>query len=138
MRSSPTSARLTLATLSAREGRPADALGYYPALLSEWRRAGQWAQQWNTLRTLVPILTEVGAFTEAATLLGGLQAAAQADAWGDDQIALEHAHTALRTELGDSYSTHLRLGADLDASELVALPKGSATCRAERSTFSRP
>lgn len=129
-------ARLTLATLTARQGRPQRAVAYYPALLHEWRRSGQWAQQWNTLRTLVPILTEAGACIEAATLLGGLHASAQADSWGDDQIALEHAISALQLELGDRFSRDLELGASIDALELVAFAEGVTTRLARSSSGS--
>lgn len=112
-------ARLTLATLTASQGQPYDALAFYPTLLREWRRAGQWAQQWNTLRTLVPILTEAGAYTDAALLLGGLRAHAQADTWGRDQLALARANAELHRQLTGDYPTLLQNGAATEAVDLV-------------------
>jgi tetratricopeptide (TPR) repeat protein len=112
-------ARLTLATLTARQGDPSRALAHYPELLREWRRSGVWAQQWNTLRTLVPILAATGRHTGACTLLGALTANGQAEAWGADEDEIVATERRLRAELGSDYAVAFEDGAVLNPAQTV-------------------
>ncbi|MGH9223270.1 MAG: hypothetical protein ACRD2W_05700, partial [Acidimicrobiales bacterium] len=112
-------ARLSLATNTARRGDPRRALAHYPVIVQEWRRGGQWAQQWITLRTLVPVLVHVGALEEAAVVLGGLRRHGQADAWGSDAEGLGASDERLRHGLGEAYEVHVTRGSALTPVELV-------------------
>lgn len=93
-------AHISLATLAARSDDPAGALPHYGVLLDTWRRSGNWIQQWNTLRTLVVVLTDLGDHDSAARLLAGVEAHAQAPRWGDDDARLTAAENACRAGLG--------------------------------------
>jgi hypothetical protein len=93
---------LSLATLTARNGAPRDALAHYLALLDRWRRAGTWTQQWNALRTLVAVLVDLNRHEEAARLLGGIEAYAPTPRWGDDDARLRSAELRMRRALGDA------------------------------------
>jgi predicted ATPase/DNA-binding CsgD family transcriptional regulator len=77
-------AELSLATLHARAGEPGDALTRYPQLIDRWRLAGNWTQQWNTLRTLVFVLVDVKRYRAAAELSAAITAAGAEPTWGDD------------------------------------------------------
>ena len=68
-------AEVSLATLHARHGEPATALRYYHQVISKWRQAGTWTPLWVTLRTLIDLLTRVGACDDAATLYGAAASA---------------------------------------------------------------
>lgn len=94
-------AHLSLATLEART-RPAASLPHYVLLLESWRRSGNWAQQWTTLRNLVVVLTELEMYEEAVTLLAGIDANTETPAWGDDADRLRLADEACRRRLDDA------------------------------------
>ena len=68
-------AEVSLATLHARHGEPATALRYYHQVISQWRQAGTWTPLWVTIRTLIDLLTRVGACHDAATLYGAAASA---------------------------------------------------------------
>lgn len=121
-------ARLTLATLTSRRGDPLAALGHYPVVLQEWRRAGHWAQQWISLRTLVPALALAGAAGQAAAILGGLQAHGQAVSWGADGSELRNANELLERQLGDAYAEHVARGAALTPAGLVLFAEEASRC----------
>jgi tetratricopeptide (TPR) repeat protein len=80
-------AELSLATLHARTGRPRAALAHYPALIDLWRLAGNWTQQWNTLRTLVFVLADLDEYRAAAELMAAIAASGTEPTWGDDAAA---------------------------------------------------
>jgi len=120
-------ARLTLANLTARQGDRVAALGHYPAIMQEWRRADQWPQLWNTIRTLVPILTEAGRSTDAAILVGGLRANHAAATWGDDADAMIDADRLMRQQLGDvGYAAAVARGATLAALDVAMFAERAA------------
>jgi len=68
-------AEVSLATLHARHGDPATALTYYQRVIPQWRQAGAWTPQWITIRTLIDLLTRVGAYRDAACLYGAVTSA---------------------------------------------------------------
>lgn len=124
-------ARLTLATLTCRSGDPVTAAGLYPAVLQEWRRGGQWAQQWTTLRTLVPVLAAAGAEGEAAVLIGGLRSHGKAETWGRDAAELRHTEGQIQEALGDVLDERLAAGAALAPSELVLFAERASRSKSE-------
>ncbi|HZC29129.1 MAG TPA: hypothetical protein VE269_05260, partial [Gaiellaceae bacterium] len=115
-------ARLSLATLAIRVGDPAAALSQYSVLLELWRRSGNWAQQWPTLRTLAIALAESGRHEQAMRLLGGIDGNAQVPSWGDDAARLSRVHERARAVLGgDAYATAYGDGVRLSSLDVLAL-----------------
>jgi hypothetical protein len=120
-------ARLTLANLTARQGDRVAALAHYPAIMQQWRRTDQWPQLWNTIRTLVPILTDVGRSIDAAMLLGGLRANQTTPTWGPDADAIAEAGREVQRQLGDDgYADALARGQAFTPLEIVMLAERAA------------
>jgi len=112
---------LSLATLAARAGDPAAALPHYRVLLDLWRRAGTWTQQWNALRTLVVVLSDLGRHEDAARLLAGVEANAATSRWGEDDARLRAAEDLLRSALGPArYAEVTDDGARRSGADVVA------------------
>ena len=61
--------------MDARYGDAAVALGHYECAIREWQQAGAWTPLWVTLRNLVELLVQAGAWPDAATLYGAVTAA---------------------------------------------------------------
>ncbi len=59
-------AEVSLAALHARNGDADTALGHYRRGIPEWRQADALTPQWVTMRTLIDLLTRVGASRDAA------------------------------------------------------------------------
>ena len=95
--------RVSLATLDARQGDTAVALGHYERAIREWQQAGAWTPLWVTIRTLVELLTRAGAWDDAATLYGAVTSASSgAPPFGADAIALRQSAALLRQHLTDT------------------------------------
>jgi predicted ATPase/DNA-binding SARP family transcriptional activator len=111
-------ARVALASVSGSRD-PVVALEHYGAVIEQWRAAGVWPAYWVTLRTLIMLLTDLGALEEAATLYGANQAATHgAAAFGTDAALLEAVAARLRDRLGSEAFTALRAeGASLSEDE---------------------
>jgi tetratricopeptide (TPR) repeat protein len=127
-------ARLSLATLAVRVGNAWESLEHYEALLDMWRRSGNWVQQWNTLRTLVVALAELGRYDDAVQLLAGIDANAQTPRWGEDDARLVSADRKARQALGaDRFAAAVEAGSGLSG---IAVLEFAETCvaRARRST----
>ena len=94
---------VSLATLHARHGEPATALRYYHRVISQWRQAGTWTPLWVTLRTLIDLLTRIGACHDAAILYGAVVSATTgAPPYGADADLLRQTATLLRGHLTDT------------------------------------
>ena len=61
--------------LDARKGNPTRALAGYTSVIDTWYRAGDWANQWLSLRHVCGIFAQVGAHRSAAVLYGAVAAA---------------------------------------------------------------
>ena len=92
-------AELSLATLEARTGDHHSALGRYAKLIDVWRLAGNWTQQWNTLRTLVFVLADLRRYRAAAELMAAIAAAGAAPTWGDDAAGWAKARDLINMHL---------------------------------------
>lgn len=114
-------ARLSLATLAVRAGAEEEAVRLYRELVAGWLLAGNWTQQWNTLRTLVPALVGWGLPAAAVRLAAGIEAHAAAAAWGEDAVQLEAALAGARQRLGASdHEAALAAGRAVSRGRLVA------------------
>ena len=114
-------AEVSLATLHARHGEPATALRYYRQVISQWRQAGTWTPLWVTLRTLIDLLTRIGACHDAATLYGAVASATTgAPAYGADADLLRQTTARLRDHLtGTEFRSCIRKGEQLDGAQVI-------------------
>jgi predicted ATPase/DNA-binding SARP family transcriptional activator len=93
-------AEVSLAGLHARHGDAATALGYFQRVIPQWRQAGAWTPQWVTIRTLIDLLTRVGAYRDAATLYGAATSATTgAPPYGADADRMHKIAAQLRDSL---------------------------------------
>jgi ATP/maltotriose-dependent transcriptional regulator MalT len=116
-------AEVSLATLHARHGEPAAALGYYHQVVSKWRQAGTWTPLWVTLRTLIDLLTQVGACRDAAVLYGAAASASSgAPPYGVDADILRESAALLRERLTETeFRSCIGEGEQLDGAEVIDL-----------------
>jgi predicted ATPase/DNA-binding SARP family transcriptional activator len=97
-------ARTETLWLRALDGESLPALAGYADVLVAWHRAGDWANQWLSLRHVFGICCQVGADELAMIIHGALEHAGAADAFPfEPTAAAELARTvdALRRRLGD-------------------------------------
>ncbi|TQN42290.1 putative ATPase [Blastococcus colisei] len=95
-------ARVAIASLAARHGRPEEALLAFRDIVDHWRTCGDWVHLWTTLHNLVVMLERVGADEAAAVLHGAVHTATTgAQPFGADADRLRAAAAALRRSLGE-------------------------------------
>jgi len=95
-------ATVTAASLRARHGEIGKALDLFAAAVSQWRRAGNWTQQWVTLRNVIDLFARLAADEAAAVLSAALHASpSAAPLYGADAERLAVTDAALRTRLSD-------------------------------------
>jgi predicted ATPase/DNA-binding SARP family transcriptional activator len=114
-------ARVALASVDARHGDAAVALGHYERAIREWQQAGAWTPLWVTLRNLVELLVQAGAWPDAATLYGAVTAASSgAPPFGADADRLGQSAAQLRQHLT---STEFRVftgeGERMDGNQVI-------------------
>jgi predicted ATPase len=116
-------AEVSLAALHARRGDPATAFSYYQRVIPQWRQAGAWTPQWVTIRTLIDLLTRVGACRDAATLYGAAAAATTgAPPYGADADRLHKTEARLRSSLtATEFRARTEEGGRLDSHEVIDL-----------------
>ena len=113
--------RVALATLDARHGDTTVALGHYEQAIREWQQAGAWTPLWVTIRTLVELLTQAGAYHDAAILYGAVTSASSgAPPFGDDADRLRRSAALLHQHLTDTeFGLGARRGEQLDGSQVI-------------------
>jgi transposase len=116
-------AEVSLATLHTRHGEPATALRYYHQVISQWRQAGTWTPLWVTLRTLIDLLTRVGACHDAATLYGAAASASSgAPPYGADADLMRQTAALLRDQLTETeFHSCIDKGKELDGAQVIDL-----------------
>lgn len=114
-------ARVSLASLDARHGDVAVALGHYERAIREWQQAGAWTPLWVTFRTLVELLARAGAWADAATLYGAVTAASSgAPPFGADADRLRQLSARLRQRLTDAeLRFRVGRGEQMDGSQVI-------------------
>ncbi len=114
---------VSLATLHARGDDPAAALRHYQQVIPQWQRAGAWAPQWVTMRTLVDLLARVGASHDAAVLYGAVAAASSGAApYGADAGRLRESAARLRGRLTTAqFRSCVEDGQRLDGAQVIDL-----------------
>ena len=113
--------RVALATLDARHGDATVALGHYEQAIREWQQAGAWTPMWVTIRTLVELLTQAGAYHDAAVLYGAVTSASNgAPPFGADADRLRQSAALLRRHLTDTeFGLRVRRGEQMDGSQVI-------------------
>ena len=113
--------RVSLATLDARHGDAAVALGHYERAIREWQQAGAWTPMWVTLRTLVELLVRAGAWHDATALYGAVTAASNgAPPFGADADRLRQSAASLRQHLTDTdFRSRVGMGEQMDGSQVI-------------------
>jgi predicted ATPase/DNA-binding SARP family transcriptional activator len=115
-------ALISQASVQARHGDPVRALLRFQDVLAHWHDAGGWTQLWVAMRSIVSLLTRVGADEAAAVLYGALRASATAaPAYGADAERLAAAAETLAERLGrERLDKAIRRGGTLGDDEAVA------------------
>jgi predicted ATPase len=123
-------ALLTAASLRARQGDPRAALPLFGQVIEHWQRAGNWTQQWITIRNVIEALARVGADEPAAILCGALNTRRSSPPlFGADAERLAGAETALRASLGEQHYLQCQArGAAM--TDLDAITFAAAACTA--------
>ena len=101
-------ARTETLWLQAIEGDPLGALLGFADVISAWHRAGDWANQWLSLRHVLGICCLLGADELAATIYGALDRAGAVDAFPFQPLrppTCARQLTELRERLGDQRFT---------------------------------
>ena len=116
-------AEVSLAALHARHGDPTTAFTYYQRVIPQWRQTGAWTPQWITIRTLIDLLTRVGACRDAATLYGAVTSATTgAPPYGADADRLRLSAARLRDDLtAAGFRTCTEEGERLDSHQVIDL-----------------
>jgi predicted ATPase/DNA-binding SARP family transcriptional activator len=113
--------RVALATLDARHGDTAVALGHYEQAIREWQQAGAWTPMWVTMRTLVELLTRAGVHRDAAVLYGAVTSAdSGAPPFGADADRLRQSTALLHQHLTDTeFALCVGRGEQMDGSQVI-------------------
>ena len=116
-------ARLTAASVRARDGDLSEAVSGYADLLRHWRRSGNWMQQWTVLRNLVELLVELEAEEPAVVIAAAAEVEeTAAPTFGTESARLERALAAARERLGhERFEAARRRGRGLRGHEAVDL-----------------
>jgi hypothetical protein len=90
------------ASLRARRDDPHAALVLFGQVIDHWQRAGNWTQQWITLRNVISLFARLGADESAAILCGALDCRrTAAPLFGADADRLASTSAALCARLGE-------------------------------------
>jgi predicted ATPase/DNA-binding SARP family transcriptional activator len=93
-------ALVSAASLRARHGEPREALERFSQVVEQWHRAGNWTQQWTTLRNVIDLFVRLSADEPAVMLMAALRASRlAAPLFGCDAARLAEADNALRARL---------------------------------------
>ncbi|MDD7942844.1 hypothetical protein PHK61_30970 [Actinomycetospora lutea] len=114
-------ARISAASVRARHGDPVLALGQFRDALVLWHEAGGWTQLWTAMRSVIDLLTRVGADHDAAVLHGAVTTSRTAPpAFGSDAERLQANLNTLAHRLGPEQLAAARNhGAELDDDDAV-------------------
>ena len=94
-------ASISAASVQARHGNPLQALRQFRDVLTMWHDAAGWTQLWMAMRSVIDLLSRVGADEDAATLYGAVEASPTATpVFGDDAERLRSALRISTERLG--------------------------------------
>lgn len=118
-------ALIAASSLHIRHGDPRHAAALLGETIDHWSLAGNWTQQWITIRQVIDLLVRLGAHEQAAVLYGALTESTTATtAYGPDAARLRSHADTLRTELGaQRYSTAVERGVASNDDEVIQLAR---------------
>lgn len=118
---------VSAASLHARHRGPHQALRLFDEAVDYWSQAGNWTQQWITLRNVIDLLVRLGAHEPAGVLYGALTASGTAaPPFGADADRLAAHGAALGTILGaDRFAAALARGRALGDTEVVPFTRAA-------------
>ena len=122
-------AGVSATTVRARHGESEEALQRFPDLIDLWHRAGNWTQQWITLRSLIATLVGLGRDQPAAVLYGALSASpTAAPLFGADAERLARAVETIERRAGHSkFAAWVEQGRHLADDEVIGLARAAAS-----------
>jgi predicted ATPase/DNA-binding SARP family transcriptional activator len=114
-------ALVTAASLRGRHGQPEQARRVFAETIRWWLRAGNWTQQWTTVRNVIDLLVRLGQDRHAARLHGAVLARTTAPPpFGADAQRLALARTTLRERLGaEAFAAASGAGAAMSDGEVI-------------------
>jgi hypothetical protein len=116
-------ALLSATSLRARHGDPSIASHALVRIIDHWEQAGNWRQQWVTLRSAVELLARLGNDEAAATVLGAIDAHDAANIYGADAERLSVLQAELGTRLGPLADERLAEGHAISPADVVAFTR---------------
>jgi hypothetical protein len=98
--------------------------------IDHWSQAGNWTQQWITIRHVIDLLVRLGVHEDAAVLYGALTESTTATkAYGPDATRLRSHADTLRTELGaQRYSAAVERGVASRDDEVIQIARAQIDC----------
>ncbi len=118
---------VSAASLHARHGDPHQALHLFDEAVDYWSQAGNWTQQWITLRNVIDLLIRLKADEPAAVIYGALAASPTATpAYGTDAERLAGHAAGLQARLGaGTFTAALAHGRALGDAEVVPFSRAA-------------
>lgn len=116
-------ALVSAASLRTRHGDPREAVPLFLEVIPLWQRAGNWAQQWTTLRNVVDLFVRLRRNLPAAVLIGSAKAATTAaPVYGPDAERLTQTEQALSSRLGpERFAAAIAEGATMPPETVIRL-----------------
>jgi hypothetical protein len=115
-------ALVSATSVRVRHSDPAGAASALLDVIGHWEGAGNWRQQWTTLRHAVELFARIGDDQAAATVLGAIEAHDK-NLFGADAQRLSALRSELEARLGGGADEILAGGRELQPREVVAFAR---------------
>jgi predicted ATPase/DNA-binding SARP family transcriptional activator len=121
---------ISAGSLHTRHGDSTHAAVLLGEAIDHWSQAGNWTQQWITIRHVIDLLVRLGVHEDAAVLYGALTESTTATkAYGPDATRLRSHADTLRTELGaQRYSAAVERGVASRDDEVIQIARAQIDC----------
>jgi hypothetical protein len=118
-------ALISAGSLHTRHGNPTHAATLLAEAIDHWSQAGNWTQQWITIRHVIDLLIRLAVHEQAAVLYGALAESTTATrAYGPDADRLRSHADTLRTQLGPQrYSAAVERGVASTDDDVIHLAR---------------
>jgi hypothetical protein len=116
---------ISAGSLHTRHGNPTHATALLGEAIDHWSQAGNWTQQWITIRHVIDLFVRLGIHEQAAVLYSALTESTTATtAYGADAARLRCHGETLRTELGSKrYSAAVERGVSSTDDDAIHLAR---------------
>ncbi len=116
-------ALLSATSVRARHGDPSTAARALIGIIDHWETAGNWRQQWITVRHAVELLVRLGNDQAAATVLGAIDTHDAANVYGADAESLAALRADLHARLGATTEDRISEGRAMSPLEVLAFTR---------------